>query len=114
MHSTLVLAALLQGTVAELPTEITACPFDRAIPVHLAGDGPALTGHGSRTRVEYRAEFTGSLYVWTTSSPEIDLFLHVDSGDGTALGEDEDSGGGHAPFLVVDVERAKDLVVTVA
>ena len=87
-------------------------PYDRVVPVVLDADDPSLEGHGPAEWVEYEVEFSGVLTIWTTS--ELDTFLRVEEEAGETVGEDEDSGGGTTPFLLLEVTAGTTLQVAVA
>ena len=78
----------------------------------LDADDQLLEGHGPAEWIEYEVEFSGVLTIWTTS--ELDTFLRVEEESGETLGEDEDSGGGTTPFLLLEVTSGTTLQVAVA
>lgn len=65
----------------------------------------------SRT-VLYSAKGTGKVYVHALSK-DFDLSLRVEDADGEAIVEDDNSGGGTTPFVVVDVKEGQSIRITV-
>jgi len=105
----LLLALVPQGYEAFPPT-----PFDRVIPLVIDEQDPVLAGHGRAERVTYKAEFSGTLHLWTKSAGELDLFLRVETPSGALVKEDDDSGGGKTPYVRLEVQAGRELVVVTA
>lgn len=101
--------ALFQGFELAPPT-----PFDQAFALQIETGDPILDGHGPSKRVEYEAEYSGTLHLWTKADRDLDLFLRLEDTDGPLRVEDDNSGGGSTPYLRLDVEPGRRLVIRVA
>lgn len=86
---------------------------DESIVVELTRDNPSLEGHGPSKVLHCATDFTGTLYVWAVSE-EVDPFLRITAADGALIAEDGDSGGGTTPCLLIPVESAEELRITIA
>ncbi|MFN0009169.1 MAG: CHAT domain-containing protein [Planctomycetota bacterium] len=102
--------ALSQQTFEPFPPT----PFDRVIPITIDEQDSELAGHGRGERATYKAEFEGTLHLWTKSEGELDPFLRIETPDGELVAEDGDSGGGKTPYLKLEVEPGRELMVIVA
>ncbi|MFT5051402.1 MAG: tetratricopeptide (TPR) repeat protein [Chlamydiales bacterium] len=86
---------------------------DRVLELEIRATDPTIEGHGPSIVEQYEVGFSGTLHIWTRSDQ--DLFLRAnDLQAGSLLGEDEDSGGGTTPYLMLDVQEGSTLAVTVA
>ena len=84
-------------------------------PFELKVSDPSLEGKGPSLELNYTAAHDGSTFIYAVSD-SLDLFLRVESvdGDGKKLGEDDNSGGGTTPAVVVEVTAGQKLKVIVA
>ncbi len=89
-------------------------PHDRVIALALSAVDPALEGHGSSQRIDYVAEFSGTLHVWTKVDETFDTFLRVEDEAGKLLGENDESGGKPTPYVGLTVEPGTVLAIVVA
>jgi len=113
-QTTMIAFSLLLGLSAS-PQEIAPAPptpFDRVVELALDAEDYSLEGRGPVEWVEYEAEFSGNLHLWTNS--EHDLLLRVQDEMGVKLAEDEDSGGGATPYLKLEIEQGEVFWVGVA
>ncbi len=111
--ATWMLLVVLQGSGDPSLAESPIHPFDRVVAIELSAADPALAGHGPCRWVEYVAEFSGTLHVWTVVEDAFDTFLRVDGAE-QPLGQDDDSGGKPAPYVKVEVEPGIFLAIAVA
>lgn len=84
-------------------------------PLLLRPTDPVLDGAGHSVCVDYTVDFSGTLYIWTSSSIDVRLQLH--DLDGKLIKEDDNSGGGTRPCISLDTDSLKpnqQLVLTVA
>ena len=103
------LLTALQGFEPAPPTQ-----FDQVVTLEIDADDPVLEAHGRFEQMEYVSEFSGTLHVWTMVGDGSDLFLRVEGEDGRLLGEDDNSGGGKTPYLKLEVEPGRRLLLCVA
>ncbi len=106
------IACLLLGVMVSRDAA-TATPFDRTLEIELHSDDESLIdGHGPAVTAEYEVAFDGTLHVWTRS--DLDLVVRVeDVADAASVADDDDSGGGSAPYLCLTVTNGSVLAVSV-
>ena len=91
---------------------LSASPFDHVLALELKAGDSQIDARGAAAVVEYEVEFSGTLHLWSKS--DSDLILEVqDPNSGNAIAEDDDSGGGTAPYLALRVEPGRELVLRV-
>ncbi|MCE9593211.1 MAG: CHAT domain-containing protein [Planctomycetes bacterium] len=95
----------------QLPGAAPPTPFDRVVPLEFGAATEKTAASDGGRRVEYRAAFAGTLHVWTRADGELDVDLRVEDPSGALVGEDRSSGGGTTPYLEVQVEPERRLVV---
>ncbi len=93
---------------------LATSPFDRVVAIALSAADPTLEGHGPCQWLDYVAEFSGTLHVWTKVEGAFDTFLRVEDGDGKLFAEDDDSGGVPTPYVKLEVEPGAKLSIAVA
>ncbi len=93
---------------------VASLPYDRVIELVLSPDDSPLEGHGPCKRVDYVAEFSGTLHLWTKVENTFDTFLQVVDVGGVLLLDDDDSGGAPTPYLKLEVEPEARLAIVVA
>ena len=106
----LALLFLFQQLLAPEPPS----PNDRVVEVVLDAADPRLGAHGACERVALRAEWSGTLHVWTRGADGLDLCLRIEDAAGALVAEDEDGGGGTTPYARIEVVRGRELVVFAA
>jgi hypothetical protein len=88
--------------------------FDRTVELVLGSESEPLDGFGPSQVVEHTLEFSGTLHLWTHPAA-VDSYLRVeDAATSEVLGEDDDSGGGNRPWMLLTVEAGQELAVFVA
>ena len=107
-----ILVLILASALQEPPAAQETSPHTRVLSFELTLEHPPLEGQGPAKWIEHEIGFSGALHIWTRS--EVDLFLRVESGQGALLDEDDDSGGGKMPYLLLKVEPGDTLRVAVA
>ncbi len=93
---------------------LASSPFDRVVAIALSAADPTLSGHGPCRWIDYVAEFSGALHVWTKVEGALDTFLRIEDDAGTLLVEDDDSGGTPNPYVMLEVERGNGLAIAVS
>ncbi len=94
-------------------TEVPVLREGERVEVRIAAEDEPLDGHGRSRALPYTVSSPGMLRVWATSG-ELDPFLRLEDGAGRALVEDDDSGGGQAASLDLEVESGDRLLVRIA
>ncbi|MBK7876855.1 MAG: CHAT domain-containing protein [Planctomycetes bacterium] len=89
-------------------------PGAKAVEVSITPEAPVLAGHGPATLIEYVVEHDGHLRSWLEGSGDFDPYLSISSASGEGLGEDDSSGGGKTPFLVVPAKAGQTLRIQAA
>ena len=105
------LASLLL-VVGPLLQDREPAPHDRVLEFELTAQDPLLEGRGPARWIDHEARFSGTLHVWTRS--DVDLYLRIADESGAVLGQDDDSAGGKAPYLELEVEPERRLQIAVA
>jgi len=89
-------------TLLRLPQEVeTLEPLVTAI--ELGAKDELFEERGRVSWVDYQARFDGTLFLWARAN--LDVFLHAEDSTGTVVGTDDNSGGGTAAYLELEVKK---------
>ncbi len=98
---------------ADAPFSIEVVESEGILPLEFTATDPPREGRGPSQRIAWRADFRGTLHVWTKAA-ELDLSLNVEDVSGTLVGQDDNSGGGTAPYLALEVTPGLELAIDVS